>query len=355
MALHLITVFPDGMRYAKVAAKHAEKTRRLLRRMRLLDSSMPAEHSLGCVYFPVVDAARKNKKLTDSVQIVAMNPARGESASLTYAERLDRLLNKKELPLLEHGYEQLGNIAIIGSKLKRAKEKLVALALMQTNKSIKTVLAKAGPISGEYRTRKLRYVAGVRSYEALYRENNCVFKFDVRKVYFSSKLSYERARIVSRVRDRENVMVMFAGVGPFAIEIAKAHPKTHVVAIEINRHGYESMLENIRLNKTQNVKAVLGDVHRVYGKYKGFADRVIMPLPMSSLQFLDEACAVSKKSAIIDIYSFGTIGTAFEEIWKAIRKHASANNYRVRLIGKREVRQYSSTEVEMGIEHRIMK
>jgi tRNA (guanine37-N1)-methyltransferase len=343
------------MTYAKVAAKDAEKAKRLLRRMRLLDSSVPAEHSLGYVYFPVVDAAKKNKKLPDAVRIVPGSIAGREKAARSYADLLHKLLNSKESALLEHGYEQLGTISIIGSKLSQGKERLVAKALMQTNSSIKTVLAKAGPISGRYRTRKVRYVAGARTYTALYKENNCVFKFDVRKVYFSSKLAYERARIASKVRDNENVVVMFAGAGPFAIEIAKAHPKAHVVAMEINRHGYESMLENIKLNRTYNVKAVLGDVRRVYGKYRGFADRVIMPLPMSSLQFLDEAYAVSKKKATIHVYSFGTIGSAFDDIWKEIKAHAKSNNCSVRLLGKREVRQYSSTEVEMEIEHRIVK
>ncbi len=343
------------MTYAKVAAKDAEKTKLLLRRMRLLDSSMPAEHSPGYVYFPVVDAAKKNKKLPDSVQVVT-NAIKGRgTAPKSYAELLQTILDSNERELLERGYEQLGTIAVIGSKLKSVKERQVAKALMQTNKSITTVLAKAGPISGTYRTRKLRYVAGIRTYTALYRENNCMFKFDVRKVYFSSKLSYERARIAAQVQDKENVMVMFAGVGPFAIEIAKAHPKTNVVAIEINKHGYESMLENIERNKTHNVKAVLGDVKKAYGKYRRWADRVIMPLPMSSLSFLDEAYAVSKRNAIINIYSFGTIGSAFEDIWGVIKDHATVNGYKVRLLGKREVRQYSSTEVEMEIEHRIVK
>ncbi len=272
-----------------------------------------------------------------------------------YAEALDRILNAKGRALLEGGYELLGNIAIIGSRLPAGKERLVARALMRSNSNITTVLAKAGPISGEYRVRKVRYVAGKRNYVATYKENGCIFRFDVRRVYFSSKLAFERARIVSKVRDGERVMVMFAGVGPFAIEIAKAHPKAKVVAIEINRHGYESMLGNMRLNKTPNVKAVLGDVKDVYGKYRDFADRVIMPLPMSSLEFLDEAYAVAKRSAVVDVYSFGTYGKAFGEIWDRIKAHASVKGYAVRLLGRRIVRPYSSTEVEVEVEHRLRK
>ncbi len=342
------------MTYAKVPMKDAERTKLLLAHMHLMDSSMPAEHSPGYVYFPVLDAAKKNKKLPDAVRIVS-GGARRKRTSKSYDEMLHSILNSKDMALLERGYEQLGSIAIIGSKLSTGKERLVAKALMQTNKSITTVLAKAGPISGRYRTRKMRYVAGIRTYAALHKENNCVFKFDVRKVYFSSRLAYERARMVSEVRDKEQVMVMFAGVGPFAIEIAKAHPKTRVVAIELNRHGYESMIENIRLNKTPNVKPVLGDVKRAYSKYKCWADRVIMPLPMSSLKFLDEACAVSKRKAIIDIYSFGTVGSAFEDIWHVIKEHADAHHHTVEFMDKREVRPYSSTEVEMSIAYRILK
>ena len=41
----------------------------------------------------------------------------------------------------------------------------------------------------------------------------------------------------------------FAGVGPFAIEIAKSHPRASVLAIELNPSAYGYMLKNIRLNK----------------------------------------------------------------------------------------------------------
>ena len=146
------------------------------------------------------------------------------------------MLTKKELSKLARGYDQLGDIVIIEFDGSKGKEKEIAQILMDSNRSIKTVLAKAGAISGKYRVRKLRYVAGKKNFIATYVENGCRFRFDTRKVFFSNRLSYERSRIIKLVKDRERIMVMFAGIGPFAIEIAKA--KRHT---KISRHRAEQV------------------------------------------------------------------------------------------------------------------
>jgi tRNA G37 N-methylase Trm5 len=57
-------------------------------------------------------------------------------------------------------------------------------------------------------------------------------------------------------------MVMFAGVGPYAIQIAKKQPKVkEVIAIEINPVAVKYAKENVVLNKVQDkVKVIEGDV-----------------------------------------------------------------------------------------------
>ncbi|MDE1871428.1 MAG: hypothetical protein KGI06_04290 [Candidatus Micrarchaeota archaeon] len=273
----------------------------------------------------------------------------------SFETELERSIGRAEMAKLSRGYDLLGNIAIIDFAGGIRDCRKIAAALMRHNKSISTVLAKAGAVSGRYRIRKLKYVAGKRNYMAVHRENNCTFRFDVRKVYFSNRLSFERSRIIKLVRENENVMVMFAGTGPFAIEIAKSVKGTRVVAIELNKSAYVHMLENIALNKTPNVDAILGDVKRVCGKYRSFADRIIMPLPMSSTDYLDCVAAVAKRRASVHIYALASISSGGEDVKKIVRGHALANNYKVRFTGIRTVRPYSSKQAEMVLDYSISK
>lgn len=345
------------MEYAKVRKAGAESAKRLLSGLGAFDASRDAMHSRSYVYFPVLDTDAKAKKLISraGMVVVRMRGAR-RAAKTDYNEVLDSILTRKERGLIARGYELLGGITIIEiSKELKNKEKRIAHALMRANPRVKTVLAKAGGVYGVYRKRRLRYIAGAKDYTAEYRENGCTFRFDVRKVFFSSKLSYERSRIVSLVRDNERVVVVGAGVGPFAIEIAKRRKNAMVVGIEPNRYAYNSMLENIRINKTRNVEADLGDVRKAYTKHKNFADRIIVPVPTSGLGFLDSVIAMAKKKSVIHIYVFGKTGSVLADSWEKIKAHARMNGYKAKLLGHRIVRPYSAKEAELCIDFRIEK
>ena len=58
---------------------------------------------------------------------------------------------------------------------------------MQMHKTVTTVLAKASAVNEKFRTRKLRFILGERTKETIYKENNCIMKVDVEKVYFSPR------------------------------------------------------------------------------------------------------------------------------------------------------------------------
>lgn len=56
---------------------------------------------------------------------------------------------------------------------------------------------------------------------------------------------------------------MFAGVGPFSIQIAKRAPQSHVTAIDVNPDAICYLRENIKLNGLGNVEAIEGDVKEI--------------------------------------------------------------------------------------------
>lgn len=253
------------------------------------------------------------------------------------------------------GYDLLGNIAIIDTRRRRdiggrAGRISIAREIMSRNKNIETVVEKAGPVSGRYRTREFRHLLGRRSFMARYRENGAVFTFDIRRVFFSSRLSYERARLASIIKDGERVAIPFAGVGPFPIVIAKRLRGSEILAIELNRHAYRYMLENIAANRVENVRAVCGDFKRLSGRYKGFADRVVMQMPTASLDFIDDMLKISKDRARASIYVFCNADSGIDEAKARIRAHLKGRGYGMRCLFYRVVRTYSKTEIEAVID-----
>ncbi len=207
------------------------------------------------------------------------------------------------------GIDILGNIAILkfDRKIRNSKKKRIALKFLRENKSVRTILEKTAGFSGRLRTQKTKWLAGEKTKEALHKENGCVFRFNVDTCYFSPRLSSERLEIAQGVKKKENVLVMFSGVAPFAIAIAKLSKAARVVGVELNRECSKYALINVKRNKLDNVEIMQGDVRRVIGRNKKINskfDRIVMPRPNLSDSFLDVAFSVSKRKTIIHYYGF---------------------------------------------------
>jgi len=127
------------------------------------------------------------------------------------------------------------------------------------------------------------------------------------KAYFSPRLSHEHERVALLVQADETLVDLFAGVGPFSLLIAKKQPKAKIFAVDINPEAVELLKVNARANRVENrVFAVLGDARQITAnKLKGTADRVIMNLPETAIEFLDVACqAIKLEGGIIHFYAF---------------------------------------------------
>lgn len=207
---------------------------------------------------------------------------------------------------LIHGQDILGNIAILkfdwGEKL--AGKKKEALKFLREHKNVKTVVEKTQGFKGRLRTLKTRFLAGEKNLEALYRENGCDFRFNVESCYFSSRLSSERLEIAKLTKKGENVLVMFGGVAPFAVVIAKLSKAKRVVSVELGREGTKYAEMNVKRNKLNNVEIIQGDVRKVLPKMREKFDRIVMPRPKLFDSFLDVAFPRAKKSGIIYYYGF---------------------------------------------------
>jgi tRNA (guanine37-N1)-methyltransferase len=311
----------------KVKKILAEKTRKKLIKNGLL---LPLEikKNENFVYFPVREKVKG---------VILMD--------FEYKER-----EKVNVP-----FEIIGDIAIFESKDKSKKEKVeIAKRIMEIHKNVKSVFCKAGGVKGIFRTRKLEFVYGENRSETTHKESGCVFKLDVKRVYFSPRLQFERARIAKQIKDGERVFVPFAGVGPFPIVIARLNrdKNLEIYANELNPIAFKYLKENIKLNKVK-IFAIYGDARKKLKvkKFKNFADRVIMPIPMSSESFLDIPFYIGKKGCIVHFYHFSKNE---KDTINLIKNFAKKVKRKIKVIFSREVRGYSKEISEFVIDFKIL-
>ncbi len=216
--------------------------------------------------------------------------------------------------LVKNSFDVIGSVAVIEipDELVR-KQQLIARTMLARYPNLKTVCKKAGERSGEFRLRRLVKIAG-NGTKTIHKEHGYQLALDVQKAYFSPRESTERQRIAAQVRPRERVLVMFAGIGPFCIAIAKKQSRVRVIGIESNPQAVKFFEENVKINKVRDtVVPLLGDVRKAALPFIGKCDRVVMPLPTEAHRFLPLAFRCLKKGGIIHFYSVGERNSPFEE------------------------------------------
>ena len=221
---------------------------------------------------------------------------------------LTNKLKPRNLKLLYKSYDIVGDIAIIRvPEPLKERSKIIAEAVMQTHNNIKAVWRQASAVSGDFRLRKLKWVAGENRTETFCREYDCLFKVDLEKCYFSPRLAHERMRIARKVELGKVVLNMFAGVGCYSIDIAKHSEAEKIFSVEINPVAVRYMRENIKLNKIEEkVVPVQGEAKKVVEeRLQNVADRVLMPLPEKAYEYLDYAIlALKSTGGWIHYYDF---------------------------------------------------
>ena len=205
------------------------------------------------------------------------------------------------------GYDILGNIAIVkfpkGEKAKQKKQ--FAKKFLNGNKHVTTVLEKSGKFKGRLRTQRTKYLFGVKTKEALYKENNCVFRLNIDTCYFSPRLASERKEISSMVKKGERVLVMFGGIAPFAIVIAKLSKAEEVISVELGKECNKYAIENVKRNKLwERVKISQGDARKIVPKLSGKFNKIVMTRPNLKDSFLDVAFKKISSKGIIHYYGF---------------------------------------------------
>jgi tRNA (guanine37-N1)-methyltransferase len=231
-----------------------------------------------------------------------------KQAQITLSQALQNQLPSNLLERVPQAFDIIGDIVVIDipTELKQY-QKVIGEAILRSKKTIKTVLAKASDINGTFRVRDYTLIAGEDKTETIHKEFGCRYYLDLAKAYFSPRLSYEHERVASLVSKGEVIVDLFAGVGPFSILIAKKQSSAEVYAVDLNPEAVEFLKLNVRFNRVENrVFPILGEAKEIARtKLRGVADRVIMNLPETAIDFVDAACdAIKLTGGIFHFYGF---------------------------------------------------
>jgi tRNA (guanine37-N1)-methyltransferase len=313
----------------------------IARNMRLIDQSLRVFSTSHMVCIPLV---RPIKESESGHLSAILGPIRIEEQEFSERRQRDRTLTealKGDLPpgllaVVPKSFDIVGHIAIIELPDQLVSfEDLIGTRVLKICPSVRTVMAKAGAFSSDYRTRGLRLIAGEDSSVTCYKEHGCIFELDVRTVFFSPRLSHERLRIASQVQPGETVVDMFAGVGPYSILVAKKQPLSTVYAVDANPSAFKFLVSNILTNKVlSSVRPMMGDVREVVkSNLSKVADRLIMNLPGKAADFVDVACSsLNRRGGVIHFYSFESAENPCEAASKKLKRHIETSGKELKSI-----------------------
>ena len=166
-------------------------------------------------------------------------------------------------------FETVGHVAHLNLKQHHIPyRKLIGEVLFETLPNIETVIQKIGDVSGPFRTFEYEVLAGKENHTFVQLlESGASLHFDLRNVYWCSRLSEERQRLLqheifktstrtkSMTQSNNNndsnntnrtmvIADVFCGVGALCIQAAMANPNVEIWANDWNPHATAALLNN---------------------------------------------------------------------------------------------------------------
>jgi tRNA (guanine37-N1)-methyltransferase len=332
---------PEKSLGLKVSRNNGEKIRTALVEMGAFDRSYKICSDKSHVYLPVLEMDERTAgKLRQIVEF--------ELVHINFQPE-ERILSPEDLLGFRPSFEVVGDIAMV----EDSDAERVAAALMATSKGIKTVITPISDVEGEFRTRRFRHVAGEARTVTLHKEHGLRYRVDLEGAYFTPRLGTERLRIARMVSPGEVVLDMFAGVGPFALLLAKKGAV--VIAMDKNPVAVKYLRENALLNKIKHIEILEGDASELALRYEKRADHVIMNLPHSASEFLIPAMRAAKpEGGVVHYYCIAPDDDLYRDE-ALIGKVAKDLGAQVEVLYKEVVRSYAPHRSNVVMDFRICR
>jgi len=324
----------------EVPLKKGEEVRRELQEAGLLRKELRIERAANVLYIPV------NAPPGPHYRTLEREFRQGSPSVRSYRDLVE--IPPRFRSLLPKAFDAIGDIIILRMPDElREFEREIGGAVLRWNPKVRTVAVDEG-VKGELRVRRVRIVAGEARTRTEHVEFGLRYSVDVEHAYFSPRLGSERWRVARQVRPEEVVVDMFAGVGPYAILIARTRKPKSVHAIDANPAAVELLRENVRRNRAETVVVHDGNGQEVLPRL-GQVDRVIMDLPQTAREFLPATLSHVRAGGVVHLYTIadrGLIDEAGEEAVSIARRAGR----KAKVLASRIVRGYSPGKVHLAID-----
>ncbi len=317
-----------------VAREHGEEVRRKLRDRGVLLKHLRIQQEDGRILFPVSERVDIGWPVEERDVEAAFAAVRSYKDVVRVPESLR--------PHLPSSFDVIGDIAIfkIPEPLIPYRRE-VGRAILEWNPSLRAVAQDHG-VEGELRVRRLEVVAGEHRTTTVHTEYGLRYHVDVARAYFSPRLGTERMRLAQQVRSGEVVADPFAGVGPYAILIARRRSPARVVASDANPVAVGLLRRNVAVNRADTVDVREGDARAVL-RVIAPVDRVILDLPHSAMAFLPDALRALRARGTVHLYAILEDADREERV-KEIEHLAGLEGWKVQALQVHVVRAYSPTQ-----------
>ncbi len=222
---------------------------------------------------------------------------------MTLKARLAGTVPDGVLSCIPDHFDVVGDIAIVAlppEAVPYAGE--VAVAIQSSRRNVTTVLNKVSRLDGDHRVCAYELITGDGT-ETVHREYGHAYRLDVREVFFNPRLATERRRVTGLVKAGEEVLIPFAGVGPFVVPAAAAGGR--VTAIERNPAACRWLCENVAANGVADRVTIMEeDAFYALPMLSPVYDRAIVPTPYGMDLILDEVAPLIRRGGFIHFYTF---------------------------------------------------
>ena len=363
----------DTMLTLKIPVQNIEATRQIVLNHKIIDFDYKIKVENGFGHIPIKEGTDEETlskvieeckeeiiKQNENYTIEIMDLSQDDDLETvkrfprSITELLKDKLSEEEIEELKKSFDIIGDVVIVEiPEDLEAHKKEIGQATLQFTKR-KTVYMKKSAVKGVTRVRELELIAGEDNPITIHKEHGTRLKLDVKNVYFSPRLATERKRVQEATQDGEEILDMFAGIGPFPIVIA--HEKNvNITAVDINEYAIKYLNENIKLNKlapAAHITAICGDTNEVaLNELKGKKfDRLIMNLPGLAPEFLDLAVSLCKDGGVIHYYEFSD---GFSQGIERAQIACEKQNKEVEILNTRKVKSSSPGMWHVAIDCKV--
>ncbi len=324
----------------KIHRSQGERFRRRLVELGVFDRERKIRSEGDHLYLPVLDLDLEAEE--DLASLGDFEAVETEFDEAERKETVEEVLGRRAQ------FEVVGDVAILDSP-----DREEASAIMAVHKNVKTVISPLTPVEGEYRTRRFQHVAGGKRTVTIHKEHGLRYRIDLENAYFTPRLGTERLRVAKLVSPGDVVFDMFAGVGPFALFIAKRGAK--VVAVDKNPDAVRLMRENATLNRIDDIEILEGDAALMAERYENSADHVIMNLPHTASDFLEHAIRIAREGGVVHYYAISPEEDLYGRDTAFIEEAAKAAGARIKILFRGIVRSYAPHQYNVVIDFEVLK